>query len=747
MAKGAAQPESPPPPGSTVPVSAVPVSAVPGPAVPGPASLVSSVTATIALETPIEQAPGITPKLGESIRELGIRSVGQLVAYLPFRHEREEAESGMDQIAAGQIVSVRGTIEATRLVRSAKSRFEAVLTDGPNRLDLVWFNQPYLKDKLHPGLRVRVQGKVNARMGMMQITGAKFEVIRETAADPAMRDLRFRPVYPASEACSSIQIERAVKSVLPLALPLIVDHFDEAYRKPRELPDLASAYAQMHQPESEEQAKRARRRLAYDELFLLQLGLAATRLERSGGARAPVLRWAPVLDTRIRKRFPFELTDAQTAVVKEIAADLTKPEPANRLIQGDVGSGKTAVALYAMLMAVASGHQAALMVPTEILAEQHAASIGRLLKGSEVRVQLLTGALKGAARREATAAIASGEVDLVIGTHAVIGQGVKFASLAVVVIDEQHRFGVHQRAKLRAKGESADLVPHTLVMTATPIPRTLAMTLFGDLDVSTIDKLPPGRKPVKTRVVPPPLAGEVYSWVRERVEKGEQAFVVAPAIEPGDPDDGTSINGPGSLASVKELHERLGRAELAGKRLDVMHGQMEQHERESVMDRFRRGEIDVLIATTVIEVGVDVANATVIVVEHAERFGLAQLHQLRGRVGRGSKPGACILIATPVTPQSEARLATLAATTDGFKLAEKDLEIRGFGDVLGVRQSGMPPFKVADLSKDLDLLTMARRDAMAMVKASPKLDKPELALLKRRLLRAHGKWLGLGEVA
>ncbi|MGQ0627398.1 MAG: ATP-dependent DNA helicase RecG [Phycisphaerales bacterium] len=600
-----------------------------------------------------------------------------------------------------------------------------------------------MKDRIHPGMRLRAQGKATLFGYVVRLSNPNWEVLPLEGDEPGARGLRFLPVYPASEACGSMQIETAVRAVLERALPRVEDHFGAEHLLTADLPGLARAYGLIHAPESPEQWESGRRRLAYDELFLLQLGVALKRQERGpgGGVQAPALRWGAVLDRRIRARFPFEFTPDQEGVIKEVVADLRGDRPANRLIQGDVGSGKTVVAMYALLMAVANGMQGAIMAPTELLAEQHFGTLSRALQGSEVRVALLSGSGTVAARREVKAKLASGEVDLVVGTHALLTKDVAFRSLAVAVVDEQHRFGVHQRAGLRGKA-GGGRSPHMLVMTATPIPRTLALTLFGDLDVSSIRALPPGRKPIKTRVVSPGVVGEVYPWVNERLTKGEQAYIVAPAISVGEnPDDEF-----GSLTSVTELHDRLRDGPLRGRRLAVLHGQMPHAAREEVMARFRAGEVDALVATTVIEVGVDVPNATLMVVEHAERFGLAQLHQLRGRVGRGTRPSACILIGAPVTPEAERRLAVMATTLDGFQLAEKDLEIRGFGDVLGTRQAGMPPFRVADLPRDLELLTLARRDAFAWIARSPTLMRPEERLLRRRLLNAHGAWLDLADV-
>jgi ATP-dependent DNA helicase RecG len=749
--------------------------------------------ATIRLTTPIE---AVNPTLAPALHDLGVTNVGQLIAYLPMRHEVHEAEAPIGELVPGRIVSARGEITATRTVtRGRRPRFEAVLMDPTGRLDLVWFNQPYLRQRLHPGVRVRVQGEARRRGPGIQLANPLYEVLRPGALEePSPRDGRMRPVYPASETIDSRRIESLIRSVLPAAVPQIEDHLPESFRRERHLPSLADAYRMMHAPESEDQVRAARRRLAYDELLLLQLGVQMKRAQRRDTLRAPPLRWSDAVDRRIRARFPFALTAAQEKVVREIVADLARTIPANRLIQGDVGSGKTVVALYAMLLAAASGHQAALMAPTELLAEQHFLSISRMLEGSRVRLELLTSDVSGRARRDLLARIASGDVDLVIGTHALLSEGVEFRSLAVAIIDEQHRFGVHQRASLRTKGggvgdggdaggtgrgasdgtgggtgvppvppetlppavppASAALTPHVLVMTATPIPRTLALTVLGDLDVSTIDQVPPGRTPIMTRVVSPAQAAEVYRFVRARLDQGDQAYIVVPAIGDGDgpgaldsaPDDAAEVREEGALTDLRSLLRRLEDGELAGKRLAAIHGRLKRDTREQIMGRFREGLIDALVATTVIEVGVDVPNATVMVIEHADRFGLAQLHQLRGRVGRGAKPSVCILIGEPTTPDAAARLQVMAASTDGFELAEKDLEIRGPGEVFGLRQAGVPPFKVASLTRDLDLLSMARRDATGWIARSPALAHPDESLLRRRLLRAHGKWLGLGDV-
>jgi ATP-dependent DNA helicase RecG len=724
----------------------------------------------LTLRTPLTEVKGITSFMSHGLSDLGITNVGTLVAHLPMRHEALEAETSIADLVIGQIGSARGEIAATRLVRAGRSpRFEAVVIDGADRLDAVWFNQPYMKDRLRPGMLVRLQGKCQRFGPGMQMVNPRVETFEGDAPQPAAGERRLRPVYPASEAIDSRAIERAVGKVLADALPLIDEHLPEPFRAERQLPALDQAYRMYHAPASEDEVLRARRRLAYDELLLLQLGVHIKRAHLRRELSAPALRSSEAIDRHIRERLAFELTPGQNQVVREITADLTRAVPTNRLIQGDVGSGKTAVALYAMLLSAASKHQSALMAPTEILAEQHHASITRTLRGSRVRVELLTGSTSKKDRAEILERLAAGEIDILVGTHALLTEDVRFHSLGVAIVDEQHRFGVHQRATLRGKSAAAGraVTPHVLVMTATPIPRTLAITLFGDLDISTIAGMPPGRSPIRTRVVAREVRDEVYAFVKSRLDRGEQAYVVVPAIDPesqgrdeAQPRARTSggtkagaeggsarrASGAAAISGVTSVLKELTSGPLAGKRLAAIHGRLDRGERDAVMEKFRAGEIDALVATTVIEVGVDVPNATVMVVEDADRFGLAQLHQLRGRVGRGAKESACILIAEALTDDARRRLEVVAATTDGFALSEKDLEIRGPGELFGTKQSGLPPLKAADLMRDRELLSMARRDASAWIDESPRLGKPEEKLIRRRLLKAYGTALGLGDV-
>jgi len=703
------------------------------------------------LSSDISLVAGIGPRSKLLYQRLGIHTVGDLLKHLPMRYERHLDEGSIAQADAmvgaedgsksAGVIAVRGEIATLRVQPGPRPRVEATLEDETGRVRLVWFNAPWLKQKIHAGATGLVQGEVKRFRGYLEMVNPKWTPL-DGAPERESFDARLRPIYPATEDLASSRIEKSIVAVLPGAIPLVQDPMPESLRSLRALAPLGDSYRRMHQPADEDDMRGARRRLAYDELFLLQLGVMLKRwqLRRSAVAKELPLRGA--IDERIRKRLPFQLTPDQDRVCAEIAKDLAAGQPMNRLLQGDVGSGKTAVAAYAMLLAAAHGAQAALLAPTEILAEQHVASLSRMLEGSGVRIGLLTGTLKAKERARVVAAAAAGELDWIIGTHALLAEGVHFHDLALVVIDEQHRFGVAQRAVLREKSsrEHVARAPHVLVMTATPIPRTLALTVFGDLDVSTIRMSPPGRSPVTTRWVTPQTSTEIYRWLDPQLIAGDRAFIVVPAIDSQNPDSDNA------LADVTTHLAWLQSGPLHGRRLGAMHGRLSAEERVHVMERFRSGELDAIVATTVIEVGVDVPQATVIVIEHAERFGLAQLHQLRGRVGRGAKPGTCILIGEPATDEALKRLEALVGTSDGFRIAELDLEIRGPGELVGARQSGLPPFRVADLVRDLDLLRDARRDAAELVQQDPLLEKPQHALLKRKLLHSYGEALGLADV-
>ncbi|XAL99680.1 ATP-dependent DNA helicase RecG [Phycisphaeraceae bacterium D3-23] len=702
--------------------------------------------------------PGVGPARAAALHRLGIQTLADLLRHRPTRYEKLDAEGRIADLPVFEdvVATARGTLNAVRWVpaqgRGKKGRFQATLEDDSGTLALVWFHAGYLRDTLHAGQMLRVQGKVKRFDGYPQMVNPKWEKLKGEDDTPVQGD-RLRPVYPSTEGLPSHAIEKLVYEALDRVLPGMVDPLPESLTQAHNLLPLAEAFEKLHRPTEPDGHKEARRRLAYNELLLLQLGIAMKRAYVAKRQAAPTLTHNDAIDQRIRKRFPFELTPSQDKVIAEVAADLVTETPMNRLVQGDVGSGKTVVALYAMLLAVSGRKQAAMMAPTELLAEQHFRSISDLLEGSDVTVRLLTGGAstsRSKARKALLAEIADGSADIVVGTQALVTDAVVFKDLGVAVVDEQHRFGVMQRARLRSAGETTDdgrlRVPHHLVMTATPIPRTLSLTIFGDLDVSTITGKPPGRVPIESRVVAEFQTETVYEYLSTRLERGEQAYIVVPAIDgPGDDDDAA---GGTALKSVAE-HAKLLREKL-GSTYEVaeVHGRLSRDEREHVMERFRDGSAHVLVATTVIEVGVDVPNASVMVIEHAERFGLAQLHQLRGRIGRGASERVplCVFVAEPTTDDAIDRINAIAATNDGFKIAEEDLRIRGMGEFFGTKQSGMPPLRVADIPGDLDLLQLARLDAQRLIETDWLLKQPVHGLLRRVLLHQYGESLGLIDV-
>ncbi len=700
-------------------------------------------TRAVRLSDPIDSIAGIGPRTAKAYNHLGISTVGDLMWHLPSRYEHEQAEMTIAQaedmisILEGSVenISIRGEIAAIRSSPGRGGRIEATVEDSSGSIQLVWFNAPWIRNSLRPGVEICAEGRAKRWKGYLQLSNPTWSLVGSEDSTHTGREEQHRPVYPASEDLSSKKIHTAIESVLDSAVLQINDPLPNELRIARALPPLADAIRMMHRPSHPDEVPAARRRLAYDELLLLQLGVMMKRRHLRSTLLAPALELTPEIDKRIRARFPFTLTPDQDNACAEIASDLGADVPMNRLLQGDVGSGKTAVALHAMLLAAAHGHQAVLLAPTELLAEQHYASIQKMLAGSDVTIDLLTGTMPTAERRELRTRISSGESHLLIGTHALLSDDIAFHNLGLVIIDEQHRFGVEQRARLR-KPDSTGLIPHVLVMTATPIPRTLSLTVFGDLDVTVIRHRPPGRQAVISRVVAPDQSDRVYEFLAERVAAGEQGYVVVPAID----ESGLGLKDVGSHSTM------LAKGPLRSATIDVIHGRLDRGERELVMEKFRSGKTDVLVATVVIEVGVDVPNATTMIIEHAERFGLAQLHQLRGRVGRGTARSVCAFISEPTTEEGIKRLEAISSTEDGFKIAELDLGIRGPGELFGARQSGLPPFRIADLIRDLDLLRMARADADQWIEKDPRLEAANANLVRDLLMKKYGPALGLGDV-
>ncbi len=697
------------------------------------------------LGTPLAKAPGVSAALAKALEDgFGYRTARDLIEHYPRRYLTRGELTDLAHAKKGAEVTLVGTVRnlAKKMPRRNLRILEVRVADDSGAWVCTWFNQPWHAQKLTVGTVAAFSGKLAWKAGRLGMANPGYEVLRE-GDDPEGFANEVIPVYPASKEVSSGRLRRAVGALLD-RFGDVPDFVPEPLRRAHKLPDRAAALEAIHRPADRKEANRARDRLVYDELFVLQVGLALRRRAQEAGQHGQPLQADGDLTKRLLASLPFQPTGAQSRVMSEIAADLSRSKPMHRLLQGEVGSGKTLVALWALLCAVQSGMQGAIMAPTEVLADQHGINLRGLLEplgeGGGLfggpRVEVLTAGITGAARQRILEGVAAGEVDLLVGTHALLSEGVEFRRLGAIVVDEQHRFGVHQRVKLREKGDS----PHVLIMTATPIPRTLALTLYGDLDVSTLDELPPGRTPIATHVVADATLRErAYQRVREEVAAGHQAYVVCALKDESDKVE---------VRSAKAEAERLRAEVFPDLRVGLVYGDMPAREKEATMDRFRAGEVDVLVSTTVIEVGVDVPNATVMLIEDADRFGLSQLHQLRGRVGRGQAPGLCVLFADPLTDEGRARMDAIARTNDGFELANEDLRIRGEGTVFDARQSGLSDLKLARLIDDFDWVQRARKDAFALVDADPELSDPGHRRLRQEVLARLGdgraEWLARG---
>jgi len=693
----------------------------------------SRIMARIGLDSPVRFLRGVGPARAECLARLGIQTVEDLLEYVPVRIDHQPAAGAIAQLCEDDVATVIGElVELQPRWGRVRPSLLGVVRDDTGECYVRWFNARFLLGKLQTGQRLRLYGKVSNHQGTPQLVNPRMEWLNDD--EPGVADQRYQPVYAATAELSSRQIARLVDSALAAALDQVEEWAPTQARPEQPTPTRRWAIRQMHRPDDDAQFERARRRLAFDELLMIQLAVALRRRRINESARAQPIHVNEKLDARIRARLPFSLTAAQQRVVKQIQRDLDSSKPMNRLLQGDVGSGKTAVAVYAALATVAHRRQVAIMAPTEILAEQHHQKLSRYLRDSRVRWALLCGGLAERRRNELRAQLAKGQLDIVVGTHALIQRDVRFARLGLVVVDEQHRFGVAQRALIRGKG----VWPHYLVMTATPIPRTLAMTVFGDLDVSVVDELPPGRRPVETRVLTPDQHDLGYEMILSRLSAGEQAYIVYPRLEQDDQSD---------LPAAAAEAERLAQGPFADRRVGLVHGQLKPLDKQRVMDEFARGHIDVLVATTVVEVGLDVPNATVMMVHHAERFGLSQLHQLRGRIGRGSRESCCLLVAGSTERAQCDRLSVLARTNDGFLIAEEDLRLRGPGELIGARQHGLPELRVADLVRDQDLLAAARAEARHVAEVDGRLERREHASLRRAMIRRLGEKFLLIDVA
>ena len=677
------------------------------------------------LSDDIEVLKGVGPKKAQQLHGLGLCSLFDLLTHFPRSYEDQSSITPIGRLEAGERATVAGVITGLQEKRAGRRGMvilTATISDGTGFLQLTWFNQKFLKQKLKTGRRIFASGRTayayggQGQLAMSQMTS--FEIVEDEGADMEAK-CGILPVYSAGENVKQSMLRALTEQLLglaeagELAVPEVIP---EGVRQQYGLLPRLQACRQIHYPEDRQQVEKARYRLAFEELYLIQYGLMLLKKRRQ--ERQQGIRFASCgsLTGGVLSSLPFRLTDDQQNAWQDICNDMERPVPMRRLVQGDVGSGKTVIAMLALVKAVENGFQGAMMAPTEILARQHFESFSGSLEPLGIRVALLSGRLTKKAKQEMYDRLAAHEIDIVIGTHALIQEDVSFANLGLVVTDEQHRFGINQRAVLEKKGR---LVPDVLVMTATPIPRTLTLTVYGDLEVSLIRQLPPGRKPVRTFVRGRDRRELIYKFVLEEIKKGRQAYVVCPLIE---------MNEDSGLSSAQEVYEELTGGIFYGIKCGLVHGKLKQKEKEELMQEFYEGKIKLLVATTVIEVGVNVPNASIMVVENAQRFGLAQLHQLRGRIGRGEYASYCIFVAEERTEAARQRMEIMERTTDGFVLSEEDLKLRGPGQFFGSMQHGLPDLKIADVGQDIDILLRARQAAMETVKGGEGLPEVLAAL-------------------
>ena len=674
---------------------------------------------TLTPDTPVRYLKGVGPKTAERFEKLGILTLSDLLCHYPRRYLDFSKPYSIAEAPADTECVVKAEVFAKpggRILPGGRRMERITAGDDVSSLEITWFNNPYAAQKLELGQEYYFQGIVTGGMLRRQMVNPQVRTDAQVKSSP------FEAVYPQTEGLTSSAIAKCVRQLLPHA-ELLPDPLPPEMLKKYRLLSKADAVRAIHCPATEEEAFAARRRLIYEELLVLQLGIGRMKNHGAASTGAPMKKadafpfW---------ESLPFSPTGAQRRAVEEILTDMSGETSMNRLLQGDVGSGKTLVAAAAIWACIRAGYQAALLAPTEILASQHAENLNRLLSPFGMRAALLTGGMKAAARRTTLAAIRDDEADLIVGTHAILSEGVEFARLGLAVVDEQHRFGVRQRGLLAEKAAN----PHLLVMSATPIPRTLGLLMYGDLDISILDELPPGRKPVKTRCITGKKRADLYGFLDREIDSGRQVYIVCPAIE----DAGGS-----GLNAVKSYYEDIAKAYLPDRRVGLMHGKLKPKEKAEVMDDFKSGRLDALVSTTVIEVGVDVPNATVMVIENAERYGLSALHQLRGRVGRGAAESWCFLVSDNASESVQKRLKFLCSTSDGFAVAQYDLETRGPGDFFGSRQHGLPTLQIADLMNDTRTLHAAQSEAVALLAEDPLLERPEHALLARQVEQMFDK--------
>lgn len=686
------------------------------------------------LSQSVQFLPGVGPPRARLLAKLGVHRNVDLLFLFPRNYEAVTPLVPVAQFIPNQRVSLIGQVTELdeRVTQSGKHMLGALVTvEGGSAVRLVWFNQPFRKNELRPGTRLLASGTVKSTVLNWEIVQPQIRVLEMAEDVPPGRPL---PIYPLTEGLKQSAMRHIMRNSLPPLLEAVDEVLPDELRHRLEVTPIRQALHDIHFPDSLEQAHSAQRRFKCQELLVLQLAIALQRRQRENSAKAPRCESTGKIHARILNRLPFQLTGDQQTAIAEIASDMAREIPMNRLLQGDVGSGKTLVAQYAMLLCAAYGYQAALMAPTEVLARQHAQTLKRSLASSRVRVELLTGGLTRGDRRSIVDRLAAGEIDLLVGTQALLSDDVVFHNLGLVIVDEQHKFGVVQRAKLR----SGIFQPHYLVLSATPIPRTIAMTAFGDLDVSTIREKLPGRAPVNTYLAGPDELEAWWQFVNRQLAAGRQAYVIAPRVAEQDESEAATAEG---------LFEMLRSGPLRERRIGLLHGRLSSQAKETVLQEFTSQQLDVLVATTVVEVGIDVPNATVMTILDANRLGLSQLHQLRGRVSRGSQSGFVCAVATANCDSGEnERLQAFEKSDDGFELAEIDLVLRGPGDLLGTSQSGLPPLRIANLAEDSELVALARQVAQELLASDPELDSPQLARLKKQTVSRYGESMQLSDI-
>jgi ATP-dependent DNA helicase RecG len=682
------------------------------------------------LNQSIRYLKGIGPKKTILFERLGIRNVRDLLYHFPLRYEDRKNFSLIKNLVEGNFYTIKGNIRVFGRRTGGRFSFNiftVCLEDGSGRLNCVWFNQPYLKNYFKVGQAVIVYGRIERYKDSLEITNPEFEVVEPNSQD-SLNIGRIVPIYPLTEGLSQRFLRKIVKVSLDQFVAQLKDPLAYSLRKKYDLVNLAGALINLHFLDNLENLELAKKRFSFEEFILFQIVLFWRKLRKKSkiGTKHKI-------DNQFINSFidslPFKLTSSQEKSLEEIKNDLIRPNPMYRLLEGDVGSGKTIVALIGAMIAVNSGSQSAVMVPTEILAQQHYDKMSSQLsevsyQNKKIRIRLLTGSLKKKEKEQCVKEIEEGRVDIVIGTHALLEENIKFKNLGLVIIDEQHKFGVIQRSLLAKKG----INPDVLIMTATPIPRTLALTVYGDLDISSITELPKERKPIKTEYYPQEKKEVVYNFIKEEIKKGRQGYIVYPVIEESLDSD---------LLAAKEMFEFLSAEVFSGLKLGLIHGKLRKDLQNSIMNRFKNGELDILVATTVLEVGIDVANATFMLIEECQRFGLSQLHQLRGRIGRGREQSSCILTGRLNTPEAKERVEALLKSNDGFYIAQKDLEIRGQGELFGSSQHGLIQFKLSDSLKQIELLKLARAEAISILKFDPRLILRENQELKKSIIERY----------